>query len=83
MATLTAKEIATQFGTDARTLRKFLRSDAKVNSTETPGKGARYAIEAKQVRTLRKRFDAWVASRTPAVADEVVEVAEGDAPADA
>lgn len=76
--TLTAKEVATRFETDARTLRKFLRADAKALEAETPGKGSRYAIEAKSLRSLRKRFDAWVADRTPAPTEGEVEVTEGD-----
>ena len=60
--TLTAKDLAGKLDTDPRTVRKFLRSDAKQNGTDTPGKGSRYAIEAKQVRSLQKRFDAWSAA---------------------
>lgn len=74
--TLTAKEIATRFNTDPRTLRKFLRNDAKVNDTETPGKGSRYAIEAKSLKSLQKRFDAWIAAKatnTPNPADSPID----------
>jgi hypothetical protein len=60
--TLTPKELAAQFETDARTVRKFLRKDARDNGTETPGKGSRWEIEAKSVRSLRKRFDSWIAA---------------------
>ncbi len=67
--TLTAKEVADKFGTDGRTLRKFLRKDAKDQGTETPGKGGRYQIEAKKVASLQKRFSAWDAARTAPVAD--------------
>jgi predicted transcriptional regulator len=65
-ATLSAKELAEKLGTDGRTVRKFLRSDAKKHGTETPGKGGRYQIKAGQVKSLQKRFDAWDAARTPA-----------------
>ncbi len=65
--TLTAKEIAAKFSTDPRTLRKFLRSDAKANDTETPGKGARYAIAAKDLRSLKTRFNAWNATKAAKV----------------
>lgn len=67
--TITPKELATRFETDARTIRKFLRKDAEVNGTETPGKGSRWEIEAKQVRSLQKRFSAWVAE-TQAASEE-------------
>lgn len=70
--TMSAKEVAEKFGTDGRTLRKFLRSDAKENGTETPGKGGRYQIEAKKVASLQKRFTAWDAKRTPAPAEDEV-----------
>ncbi len=58
--TLTAKEVAQKLDTTPRTLRKFLRSDDKVNS---PGKGGRYALPATQVNSLKRRFDAWSAQR--------------------
>lgn len=59
--TLTVKEIATQFETDPRTLRKFLRSEQGMNAKV--GKGHRWAIEARKVNSLRKRFDAWNAPK--------------------
>src|SRR5688500_37512 len=65
--TLTAKELAEKLGTDGRTVRKFLRSDARSNGSETPGKGPRWVIEANQVRSLQKRFDAWNAARAEKV----------------
>lgn len=61
--TITPKELAEKLGSDARTVRKFLRSDAKANGTETPGKGSRWEIEAKSVRSLSKRFQTWNAAR--------------------
>ena len=74
--TLTPKELAVELGTDARTVRKFLRSsdglDAKV------GKGQRWAIEARQVRSLRSRFEKWNAIREvgEVAAEEVTEVTD-------
>jgi len=70
-AVLSAKEVAVRLDTDPRTLRKFLRHDAKQNETETPGKGGRYSIEAKKVASLGKRFHAWDEARhaTPEVAE--------------
>lgn len=59
--TLTPKEIAQQFGTNPKTLRKFLRSDAKGKGVESPGKGGRWAIPATSLKSLQKRFDAWKA----------------------
>jgi predicted transcriptional regulator len=79
MATLTTKEIAEKIGTEPRTLRKFLRSEAvesggKVGE-DTPGKGGRYSIEAKEFRGLQKRFEAWSEAHTRS-ADEIDETPE-------
>jgi hypothetical protein len=70
MATISAKELAVKLDTDPRTVRKFLRSHME----ETPGKGARYAIEAKQVRSLASAFKKWDAARQVAETDETEEV---------
>lgn len=61
MATLNTTEVATEFGTDARTLRKFLRSPQGTDSTV--GKGARWSIEKRDLRSLRKRFENWSAAQ--------------------
>jgi hypothetical protein len=81
MATLTVKEVAIKLDTDPRTLRKFLRSDA--STIDPVGKGARYAIEAKAVRSLTTRFKAWDAARAAATEadDAEVEVTADEAPA--
>lgn len=73
MATITTADLATELETTPRTLRKFLRADAKARGTETPGKGSRYAIEKREVRSLAKRFNEWQAAQATA--------AEGDADA--
>jgi hypothetical protein len=51
---LSAKEAATELGTDARTLRKFLR---KRNGLV--GQGQRWAIDRKDIKALKAEFDAW------------------------
>lgn len=71
--TLNTAEVAEAFGTDPRTLRKFLRSAQGTDSKV--GKGARWALRATEVTKLRKRFADWDAART---ADDAPE-----APADA
>ena len=79
MATiLTPAELAAELGTDARTTRKFLRSITPKD--EQPGKGARWAIEKKQLRSLRTKFAKFQADTAkpdaaPAedVTDEVVD----------
>jgi hypothetical protein len=74
---LNAKEVALKLDTTPRTLRKFLRSDEAV---ESPGKGGRYAIEARKVNALKRRFDDWAAQRAQndPNSDIVLEGDEGD-----
>lgn len=67
---LTAAELATELETDARTIRKFLRSVTPKENQ--PGKGARWNIEKKNLRTLRKQYADWDAARQTA-ADEADE----------
>jgi hypothetical protein len=51
---LTAKAAATKLGTDARTLRKFLRK-----KQGTVGQGQRWAISADDLPALKAEFDTW------------------------
>ena len=62
---LSAKEAATELGTDARTLRKFLR---KRNGLV--GQGQRWAIDRKDIKALKKEFDAWAKGKPEAKADD-------------
>lgn len=84
--TLSAKEVATELGTDARSLRKFLRSEAKskggVIGVDTPGKGKRYAILASKVKAMKPRFAAWAEAQAKirAEAKAAREAAEADNP---
>jgi hypothetical protein len=55
---ITPKEFAAIVESDARTVRKFLRSEGI-----RVGKGHRHAI--RNTAALRKGFGEWVASRTP------------------
>jgi acetylornithine deacetylase/succinyl-diaminopimelate desuccinylase-like protein len=65
--TLTVKEVAAALGTTGRELRKFLRRECVdaggTVGVDTPGKGKRYAIPAKEVASLSKRFAAWDEAR--------------------
>lgn len=56
-STLDTAKVASELGTDARTLRKFLRSDA--SPLEAVGQGARYAITDADLPELKEKFDAW------------------------
>ena len=78
MATLNTTEVATEFGTDARTLRKFLRSPQGTDSTV--GKGARWSIEKRDLRSLRKRFQTWSAAQEARKVQEVAALDSADIP---
>jgi hypothetical protein len=75
MKTLTPKEIAVDFGTDPKTLRKFLRSITPVD--DRPGKGSRWSIpgNAKNLKSLRTQFDAWEIKRKEDAARRAEEAA--------
>lgn len=51
---LTVTDLAARLDTDARTTRKFLRTITPIESQ--PGKGSRWAIEARQVQSLKSKF---------------------------
>lgn len=54
MATINVTDLATELGTDPRTARKFLRSVTPAD--EQPGKGGRWSIEKREVRSLKSKF---------------------------
>lgn len=70
-----AKQAAIQLGTDARTLRKFIRASDDFDSV---GQGNRYEFTSKEIKAMKKKFDAW-SSKKPAkvngtkVKDEVLD----------
>ena len=79
---MTTAEVALDLDTTPRTLRKFLRSSA--SPIDSVGKGSRYSIEKKQIRSLRSRFAKWeleLAAAREARADADADAAD-DAPAD-
>jgi predicted transcriptional regulator len=78
MATITATELAAEIGTTPREVRKFLRADAKAHDAQTPGKGSRYAIDRKQVRSLKARYAKWDEARKAAEAEKSAEAPESD-----
>lgn len=57
---MTPKEIAIEFDTDAKTIRKFLRS----LTDDRAGKGGRWEIDADDLDELRTRFADFTARRT-------------------
>jgi hypothetical protein len=54
MATINVTELAVELDTDARTARKFLRSITPKD--EQPGKGSRWSIEKREVRSMKSKF---------------------------
>jgi hypothetical protein len=78
MAQFTTTEVAEKFATTPRTLRKFLRSDARAQGQgdTLPGKGSRYAIEGKSLTPLKKRFSAWQVEQAKQAAERAAQVAK-------
>ena len=64
-----AKEAAIQIGTDARTLRKFIRG-AKDLPIEPVGQGNRYEFTKVEIKALKKAFLAWGGGKSPKVSDK-------------
>lgn len=83
MSTLTTAEVAAEFDTTPRTLRKFLRADARNrDAADTlPGKGSRYALERKALKGMRTRFNKWQAAEAQARADRAAKAAQDAAEA--
>lgn len=64
--TLTAKQVATRIGTDAKTLRKFFRSPA--STVEPCGQGGRYEFAKEDMAKIKAEFEKWNSTkgtRTP------------------
>lgn len=64
MATFTPTALATRYQTDPKTLRRFLRASAASGlladkGYKAPGKGARWAIEGRDIQALRGAFRRW------------------------
>lgn len=68
MATITVKELSEELDTTPRVARKFLR--AVTDKDEQPGKGGRWEIQRGQLRSLRKKFDAFQKEHMRQAGDE-------------
>lgn len=81
MAQFTTAEVAEKFDTTPRTLRKFLRADARGRDLgdTLPGKGSRYAIQGKDLKGLQGRFKKWQAAEAEARAARAQAAAEAAA----
>lgn len=62
-STLSAKQVATKLGTDAKTFRRFLRSNAC--TVEPVGQGGRYEFSTKDVGSLKDQFSSWRNGKAP------------------
>lgn len=67
MATINIAEFATEINTDARTARKFLRSVTPADAQ--PGKGSRWSIERRDIRSLKSKFAKFEAALAQAKLD--------------
>ena|SRR5688572_20755377 len=70
-SSLSAKEVAKELGTDARTVRKFLRKQYG-----TIGQGNRWNIQRKEIAQLRKAFDVWAKPEVKVAPSKVVDLSE-------
>jgi hypothetical protein len=59
--TLTAKQVATRIGTDAKTLRKFFR--AGVSDFKAVGQGGRYEFAKADLPAIKAAFEKWNAGK--------------------
>jgi len=77
MATMTVNEFATKIEANPRDVRKFLRSITPADAQ--PGKGGRWSIEGRDVRSLTKKFREWDDARRATIED----ASEEEVPTDA
>ena len=75
MATINVSEFASIIEATPRDARKFLREVTPDDAQ--PGKGGRWAIEKRDVRSLRSKFAKWDAERK-APAEGADDAPEGD-----
>lgn len=69
-----AKEVARMLGTDARTIRKFLRSEA--SPFEAVGQGGRYNFDDEDVEELRRAFNKELTKKKTPAKPKIIEVKE-------
>ena len=60
-----AKDLATQCGTDAKSVRKFLREFYRSNerADDLPGQGGRYSFTKSEVNQLVKAYKEWASGK--------------------
>ena len=70
MATINIQDFAAALEANPRTVRKFLRSVTPVENQ--PGKGGRWQIEKKDLRSLKKKFETYIEEHTRTSNDEEI-----------
>lgn len=74
MATINIKELAETLDANPREVRKFLR--AVTPADDQPGKGGRWAIEKRAVRSLSKQFTEYREANAKEVPNDAIDDAE-------
>ena len=69
MATINIQDLSTALEANPRTVRKFLRSVTPVE--DQPGKGGRWQIEKRDIRSLRSKFSKFAEAETARKAAKV------------
>ena len=77
MATFSAKQVATRIGTDAKTLRKFLRSSS--STYDAVGQGGRYEFPIESLESIAREFKSWQSGKRYPAKSEKPQVDSGAA----
>lgn len=75
MATIDIATLAIELDTDARNTRKFLRAITPKDAQ--PGKGSRWAIEKRDIRSLRSKFTKFIAAQDAARLEKALNSEKG------
>ena len=78
MAQISVSDLAVELDTDPRNARKFLR--AVTPKDAQPGKGSRWAIEKKDLRSLKSKYAKFSAAADQARLDRELAKREANAP---
>jgi hypothetical protein len=67
MTIMSAKDIASELGTDPKRFRRFVRAHMRALGgtvgVDTPGQGGRYAFDSSELDAIRDAFNAWSLTR--------------------
>ena len=80
MTILTATELAAELDTTGREVRKFLRSITP--KEDQPGKGSRWGIEKKNLRSLKSQHAKWLKAQEEAKAAREEAQADAEGPSE-